>query len=103
MIVGVGSDYSVDLEKKKQPTLIPSEQRLRIISALDCVDFTFLYSTYYDLEQSIRVINPDLYVRGDDWTEDFPGKKVLEELNIPIKFISYTKGVSTTEIKKKLR
>jgi len=103
LVVGVGSDYSVQLEpRKKLKTFIPSEDRLRIVSALKCVDWAFIYGTYYDLEQSIRVIKPDLYVRGDDWVEDFPGQRVLEELKIPIKLLGYTPNISSSSIKERI-
>lgn len=103
LVVGVGSDYSVQLEQRKRlKTFISSEERLRIVSALRCVDWAFIYGTYYDLEQSIKVIRPDLYVRGDDWKEDFPGKKVLEKLKIPIKLLKYTEGISSTSIKERI-
>lgn len=104
LIVGVGSDYSVSLEpRKKLKTIISSEQRARLISSLRCVDWVFVYGTYYDLEQSIRIIKPDLYVRGDDWSENFPGKKVLDELKTPIKLLPYTEGISSTQIKEKIK
>ena len=104
LIVGVGSDYSVNKEpRKKWKTIIPSEDRLRLVNALKCVDWAFIYGTYYDLEQSIRAIKPDLYVRGDDWTKNFPGQKVLNELKIPIKLLEYTKGISTTLIRERIK
>ena len=40
------------------------------------------------------------YIRGDDMP-NFPGRDVIENLNIPIKFLSYTQGISSTEIRKK--
>lgn len=43
-----------------------------------------------------------VYIRGDDW-QDFPGRKVIEEMGIEIKFVPYTKGVSTSQIRKDLR
>lgn len=39
-----------------------------------------------------------LYVRGDDMY-DFPSRKVVENL-MPIKFLPYTLGVSSTQIRK---
>lgn len=42
-----------------------------------------------------------IYMRGNDWV-DFPGRAMIEALNIPIKFVKYTKGVSTTAIRKKI-
>lgn len=38
------------------------------------------------------------YVRGDDM-KDFPSRDVVENL-MPIKFLPYTKGVSTTQLRK---
>lgn len=37
-----------------------------------------------------------IYMRGDDWG-DFPGKKYLDQEGIEIRFIKYTKGVSSTQ------
>lgn len=103
LVVGVGSDYSVKIEpKKKEKTWMTSETRLRIISKNRDVDWAFLYGTYYDLEQAIKIIKPDLYVRGDDWPVDFPGEKILRELKIPIKLLKYTEGISSTIIKERM-
>ncbi len=41
-----------------------------------------------------------LYVRGDDMA-DFPSRHVVEEL-MPDKFLSYTKGVSSTKLRQEL-
>ena len=43
-----------------------------------------------------------LFMRGDDW-KDFPARAVLEELNVPMKIISYTKDVSSTLLREDLR
>ena len=40
------------------------------------------------------------YIRGDDW-RDFPGKKTIEAMGIDIFYVPYTKGISSTEIRKK--
>ena len=37
-----------------------------------------------------------VYVRGDDWL-DFPGKQVVIEAGVPLEFIPYTQGISSTE------
>lgn len=42
-----------------------------------------------------------IYMRGDDW-QDFPGRKIIEEFDISIEFVEYTKGVSTTQIRSEL-
>jgi len=42
-----------------------------------------------------------VYVRGDDW-QDFPGRKFIEEKNIPIVFVKYTPGISSTKLRDEL-
>lgn len=103
LVVGIGSDYSVNREpKKKWKTIMSSEDRALIVGSLRMVDAVFIYPDYEQLERMIEIIRPDVYVRGDDWTADFPGKKTLEKLRIPIEFVGYTKGISSTDIKKKV-
>lgn len=40
-------------------------------------------------------------MRGND-NINFPGKDVIDEYKIPIKYIEYTKGISSTEIREDL-
>jgi len=42
-----------------------------------------------------------IYIRGNDNLK-FPGRWFIEERNIPIRFIDYTEGVSSTQIRQKL-
>jgi hypothetical protein len=42
-----------------------------------------------------------VFVRGDDWV-DFPGKQLLVEFGIEIRYIKYTKGISSTQIRDSL-
>lgn len=43
-----------------------------------------------------------VYMRGDDLTGDFPGRWMLDKIGVPIEFLPYTKGVSSSEIRKEL-
>lgn len=43
-----------------------------------------------------------VYMRGDDLTEDFPGRWMLDKHDIPIKFKKYTKEVSSSKIRDSL-
>lgn len=36
-----------------------------------------------------------VYMRGDDWA-DFPGRELVENLKIPIEFVKYTDGMSSS-------
>lgn len=43
-----------------------------------------------------------VYMRGDDLTDDFPGKWMLDDLGVPIEFLPYTQGISSSQIRKRL-
>ncbi len=102
LIVGVPSDYAIEVEPKKlTKNIINSEDRLRIVQSVKEVDFAFIYAENRDLARSIEIIHPDIICRGDDW-HDFPGRKTAELLGIKIEYLPYTKGISSTLIKEKL-
>ena len=42
-----------------------------------------------------------IYIRGDDWRE-FPGKKTIEDFNIPIIYKKYTPEISSTILRNNL-
>lgn len=42
------------------------------------------------------------YMRGDDVLEGFPGQWFLTQEGIPITFVPYTKGISSTQLKEVL-
>jgi hypothetical protein len=39
-----------------------------------------------------------VFMRGDD-NLDFPGKHIIDSFGIPIEYVKYTEGVSSTEIR----
>jgi hypothetical protein len=39
-----------------------------------------------------------LFIRGDDNLE-FPGKSIIDEFEVPIEYVPYTSGVSSTTIR----
>ena len=43
-----------------------------------------------------------LYMRGDDLTEDFPGRWALDHHGVAIRFVPYTKDVSSTRLRDQL-
>lgn len=53
-----------------------------------------------EFEMVINEYKDVAYFRGDDMKDNFPGKWMLDKYQIPINFIEYTKGVSSTQIRK---
>ena len=84
LIVIVNSDLQAKL--KKGESFMKEEDRLKIVSALKCVDEVFL-SIDKDKSQceSLRYINPDIFAKGGDRTSgEIPESKVCRELGIEI-------------------
>ena len=100
LIVAVCDDKYVRDVKKKEP-VIPLMDRVRIISALKCVDEAECDDKMLVLEK----YKFDVLFSGDDWkgTPRYQKtEKQFSELGAAIEYLPYTQGISTTEIKKQL-
>ena len=98
--VGVASDEVVNLYKPHVP-VIPLNQRVEMLEALQCVD---IVRPYHELEyvSGCRELRADIFVIGEDW-----GRK-LHNLNVEaylkaegkqIIQVRYNPRTSSTEIK----
>ena len=84
LIVIVNSDLQAKL--KKGESFMKEEDRMKIISALKCVDEVFL-SIDKDKSQceSLKYLKPDIFAKGGDrMSEEIPESKVCRELGIEI-------------------
>ena len=84
LIVIVNSDLQATLKKGK--SFMNEKDRLKIISALKCVDEVFL-SIDKDKTQceSLKHLKPNIFAKGGDRTSgEIPEAKVCKELNIQI-------------------
>ena len=84
LIVIVNSDLQAKLKKGK--SFMNQEDRMKIISALKCVDDVFL-SIDKDKSQceSLRYLKPDIFAKGGDrMSDEIPESKVCRELGIDI-------------------
>jgi glycerol-3-phosphate cytidylyltransferase len=98
--VGVASDEVVNLYKPNMP-VIPLNQRMEMLEALECVD---IVRPYHELEyvSGCRDVQADIFVIGEDWgrkqhnldVEAYlaaAGKKIIQ--------VRYNPRTSSTEIK----
>ena len=84
LIVIVNSDLQAEL--KKGESFMKQEDRMKIISALKCVDDVFL-SIDKDKSQceSLRYLKPDIFAKGGDrMSDEIPESKVCRELGIKV-------------------
>jgi len=98
LVVGVNSDASVRRIKGPERPLVPAEERAELLAALACVDLALVFDEDTP-ERLIREVEPDVLVKGGDWTPDrIVGREFVEArggrvLNVPLRA-----GLSTTAL-----
>ncbi len=98
LVVGVNSDSSVrNLKGDKRP-ILPEEERTEILSGLGCVDYITIFEELNPLSL-ITSLQPDVLVKGGDWTQDqIVGKDVVERLGGKVIVLPFINGASTTNL-----
>lgn len=98
--VGVASDSVVKSYKFKVP-VIPLDQRVEMLEALDCVD---IVRPYHKLEyvSACKELHVDIFVIGEDWGAETHNVKVesyLKSEGNKIVQVRYNPRTSSTKIK----
>ncbi|MDQ6734610.1 MAG: D-glycero-beta-D-manno-heptose 1-phosphate adenylyltransferase [Nitrospirota bacterium] len=104
LVVGVNTDRSVrSLDKGSDRPIVPEQQRAEVLAALACVDYVVLFDEA-DPCRLIAEIQPDVLVKGGDWTPDkIIGRETVEARGGVVKTIPLIPGVSTTALVEKIR
>ena len=98
LVVGVNSDSSVRRIKGPGRPIVPEDQRAEVLAALACVDFVTLFDEPDPLV-TIRLVMPDVLVKGADWEEDaIVGRNVVEAMGGRVIRIPLTESASTSRI-----
>lgn len=103
LIVGVHSDEIVESYKHRRP-IISEKDRREIVGSIKEVDESVINYTRDKIELWNKYHFDVIFV-GDDWkgTERWNRfEKQLAEYGVSVKYIPYTKGISTTSIRKQL-
>jgi len=103
LIVGVTYDELVGYKNTK--VVIPFEQRIEIIQNIRCVDLA-VPQDHLDKYEMWLKLKFDVMFIGDDWfgTQRFKNnEKKLAEVNVKIIYLPYTQGISSSDIKEKIR
>ena len=107
LIVGVCDDKYVTDIKKKQP-VYSEQERVRILNALKVVNRAELVTIEEtnDKMLALEKFKFDVLFSGDDWkgSERYMQTEAqFAKHNVAIEYLPYTKGISTTDIKKKMK
>jgi D-beta-D-heptose 7-phosphate kinase/D-beta-D-heptose 1-phosphate adenosyltransferase len=103
LIIGINSDESVRKLKGDSRPINSLEDRAGILAALSCVDHIVAFDgdTPHDL---IRLIQPEVFVKGGDYTrETLPEASLVEELGGQVVILPYLEDRSTTNIIERIR
>ena len=103
LVLGLNSDFSVKKIKGPARPINKQLDRVRVLSALSCVDYLTIFSEDTPL-RLIRLIQPDVLVKGGDWqTEKIVGADFVKARGGKVLAIPYIKGYSTTKLINKIR
>ncbi len=98
LVVGVNSDASVRRIKGPERPLVPGAERAEILAALACVDLAILFDDDTP-ERLIREVQPDVLVKGGDWTPDrIVGREFVESRGGRVLSVPLREGLSTTAL-----
>lgn len=103
LIVGVHGDDVVESYKHHKP-IIPEEERRRLVEAIKGVDRAVI-NRFRDKLKLWELYHFDVIFIGDDWkgTERWINfEKVLAEIGVSVVYVPYTKGISTTDIRRRI-
>lgn len=98
LIVAIDDDDSVRRLKGGDRPVIGIDERVRIISALNSVDYVIVFSSG-QLDQIIETVRPDVLTKGSDYeSEQVYGREIVERHGGRVELIPITENISSTQI-----
>ncbi|MCK4521243.1 MAG: adenylyltransferase/cytidyltransferase family protein [Nanoarchaeota archaeon] len=113
LIVALNSDSSIKAYKDEKRPIIPEKERAEVLSALECVDYTFIFYNP-TIENILKELKPKIYCKGGDYvidpkdaTEEKPAinqneRKIIESYGGKINIININSDASASKIIKKI-
>jgi len=96
LIVAISTD---EFNKKKgKMSIIPYENRKKIIESIKYVDLVIPENNWEQKKEDIKNYNVEILVMGDDWRGKFDKYNDFCKVN----YLKRTEGISTTKIKKSI-
>ena len=102
LIIGINSDSSVKKIKGNDRPVNSERDRASIMASLGFVDYCVIFNEDTPVEL-LKIIKPDIHVKGGDYNaDDIIEKKIVEENGGIIKILPLVQGYSTTGILERL-
>jgi len=98
LVIGVNTDASVRRLKGEGRPIVPEDERVEVLAALESVDCVVTFGEDTP-ERVIREVAPDVLVKGGDWALDrIVGREFVESRGGRVATIDVREGWSTTRI-----
>jgi D-beta-D-heptose 7-phosphate kinase / D-beta-D-heptose 1-phosphate adenosyltransferase len=98
LMIGVNSDGSIRRIKGPSRPINPLEDRIQVLCGLGCVDYLIAFEEDTPCNL-IRIVKPDIYVKGSDYTkETLPEAPLVEEYGGVVELLPLVENRSTTRI-----
>lgn len=98
LLVAVNSDASARRLKGSGRPLMPLEERIELVAALECVDWV----TWFEedsVEHVLRRLRPAVHAKGTDYTvESVPERAIAQALDIRTVIVGDTKNHATSDL-----
>lgn len=102
LIVAINSDKSIQKYKGSNRPIIGEAHRMKIVAALESVDFVFLFSERRNAT-NIEQLKPNIYFKAGDYdTSQLTSKELVEKYGGEVKLIPLIERISTTSILNRL-
>ena len=105
LIVGLNSDKSIKELKGNDRPIIPQEQRIKVLSAIEFIDHIVLFNSIRPILE-LKTVQPDYFVKGGDYTIksiDKEERKAIKSFYGEIKIVPIETDISDTWIINKIK
>jgi D-beta-D-heptose 7-phosphate kinase/D-beta-D-heptose 1-phosphate adenosyltransferase len=103
LVVALDSDASVARVKGEGRPVIGEEQRLRILAALEVVDYVTLFDSG-QLPEILQNLQPDILTKGSNYPEkEVAGREIVQAYGGQVKLLPVTEPVSVSDLINKIR
>jgi D-beta-D-heptose 7-phosphate kinase/D-beta-D-heptose 1-phosphate adenosyltransferase len=103
LVVALDADASVARVKGEGRPVIGEEQRLRILAALEVVDYVTLFNSE-QLPEILQNLQPDILTKGSNYPEkEVAGREIVQAYGGLVKILPVTEPVSVSDLINRIR
>lgn len=102
LIVALNTDRSIKEYKSPTRPIIPLEERMQMMAALEFVDFVTWFDET-DPKNILSLIKPHIHVNGAEYGENCIEADTVKQYGGKVKIVKLVPGLSTSQIIQKIR